>query len=216
MSDSAKQEFNNKISRLTKSAAYLNYCEEVYEYRMYLFNMMDRQQLDFIFNDISLCDKDTVLDIGCGYGSILNTLIEKRGCSGIGVDQLSSNYVLSKNKRFKYVSADFNNIDNLNINPTVTLLIDSIYFSSDPQKLICYLHSIKNNHIYLFYSQYLFKDDSADKGKLHGDFTAIAQILKKNGIPYKMIKYSENEKILYDKSLSVLEKMKNSFIYEGN
>lgn len=90
MSDSVKNEFDNKISRLTKSTAYLNYCQEVYGYRMYLFNMMDREQLDFIFNNISLRDNDTILDIGCGYGTILNTLTEKHGCSGIGVDQLSS------------------------------------------------------------------------------------------------------------------------------
>jgi hypothetical protein len=39
-----KDEFDNRIGRLTKSKAYLDYCEEVYGYRIYLFNMMDQEQ----------------------------------------------------------------------------------------------------------------------------------------------------------------------------
>ena len=44
-----KDEFSVKIGRLTKSSAYLNYCEEVYGYRAYLFNMLDKQQMEDTF-----------------------------------------------------------------------------------------------------------------------------------------------------------------------
>lgn len=77
MDNNIKQEFDNKIKRLTKSKTYLDYCEEVYGYRMYLFNMMDEEQLDFVFDSIPLSADDTVLDLGCGTGSILNALVKK-------------------------------------------------------------------------------------------------------------------------------------------
>ena len=85
-----RDEFSEKIGRLTKSSAYLDFCEEVYGYRIYLFNMMDKQQIDFVLNAITVSAEDTVLDLGCGYGSILNLLVNKYGCRGIGIDQLNS------------------------------------------------------------------------------------------------------------------------------
>ena len=48
----AKNEFSEKIERLTRSSAYLDFCEEVYGYRVYLFNMMDKQQIDFELNNM--------------------------------------------------------------------------------------------------------------------------------------------------------------------
>ena len=101
-SESVKDEFDNKIGRLTKSKAYLDFCEEVYGYRMYMFNMMDREQLDFVFNSIPLSSDDTLLDLGCGSGSILNLLVEKYGCSGIGIDQLNSD-VIGKRQQVRYL-----------------------------------------------------------------------------------------------------------------
>ena len=102
LSNSIKEEFDNKINRLTKSTAYLDYCEEVYKYRMYLFNMMDKEQLDFIFNVIPLSFRDIVLDMGCGSGSILNALAEKSGCNGIGIDQLCRTTINFENKNIRY------------------------------------------------------------------------------------------------------------------
>jgi len=178
--------------------------------------MMDKEQLDFIFNVIPLSFKDIVLDMGCGSGSILNALVKKSECSGIGIDQLSSTTVTFESKNIKYLNGDIDDIENFNLQPTVTLLIDSIYFSCDPEKLIRSLCRINNNRIYLFYSQYLFENDIANKGVLRGDFTNISDILKKIKVSYKIIEYSKNERILYEKSLYALEKRKKAFICEGN
>jgi cyclopropane fatty-acyl-phospholipid synthase-like methyltransferase len=71
-------EFSEKIDRLTKSSTYLDYCEEVYGYRVYLFNMMDKQQIDFILNAIPVTEKDTLLDLGCGSGLFSKAKLLKR------------------------------------------------------------------------------------------------------------------------------------------
>lgn len=216
MSDSVKREFENKISRLTKSGAYLDFCEEVYGYRMYLFNMMDKEQLDFVFNSIPLSSNDTVLDLGCGSGSILSTLVEKSGCFGVGIDQLNRDFVEAKDISMKYLRGDIDRISDYSLNPTVTLSIDSLYFIRDPEALLCYLYGIKNNRMYLFYSQYLFEDSPLGKDALRGGSTKIADILNRNSIPYKTIDFSENERILYERSLNALKKREEEFKREGN
>ncbi len=211
-----KDEFSKKIDRLTRSSAYLDFCEEVYGYRVYLFNMMDKQQIDFVLNSIPVSAEDALVDLGCGSGSILNLLVTKYGCRGIGVDQLDSDILERTGKAITYINGDIDRISDYSVRPTVTLSIDSLYFSKDLDKLVQQLNSIENNKMYLFYSQYIFDEVSGDKSILHSHNTKIADVLNKNKIPFKTIDYSENERLLYENSLRVLQKYKRVFEGEGN
>ncbi len=211
-----KDEFGNKIGRLTKSEAYLDFCEEVYGYRIYLFNMMDKEQLDFILSSVSLSHEDTILDLGCGSGSILNLLAVKYGCSGIGIDQLNRDIVAKDDQLITYINGDIDRISDYKLTPTVTLSIDSLYFSKDLDKLLRHLYGLKNNRMYLFYSQYLFEETIGDRDALRSDHTKVADVLSKNGFSYKTIDYSKNERLLYERSLIALKKRKEEFMNEGN
>ena len=211
-----KDEFSKKINRLTRSSAYLDYCEEVYGYRVYLFNMMDKQQIDFILSSIPVSSDDTLVDLGCGPGSILNLLVTKYRCQGIGIDQLDDKILGRTSKTITYINGDIDRISDYSIKPTITLSIDSLYFSNDLDKLVRQLNSIENNKMYLFYSQYIFDEVSGDKSILHSCNTKIADILNKNRIPFKTIDYSENESLLYENSLRLLQKYKRAFEDEGN
>lgn len=211
-----QSEFNNKIRRLASSTAYLDYCEKVYGYRLYLFNMMDKEQIDFVLNSIPISSSDTILDLGCGYASILNALFEKYKCKPIGIDLLDEDIIVKRNTSVTYIKDDIDKISDYEINPTITLSIDSLYFSGDLEKLINQLYSIGNNKMYLFYSQYIFDEDFEDKSILKSNNTKLARILNGNHIPYKIIEYSENERKLYENSLIALENCKQDFINEGN
>ncbi len=211
-----KDEFSKKIDRLTRSSAYLDFCEEVYGYRVYLFNMMDRQQIDFVLNSIPVSSEDTLMDLGCGSGSILNLLSTKYGCRGIGIDQLDGDIIGRASNAITYINGDIDKISDYSIEPTITLSIDSLYFSNNLDKLVRQLNNIENNKMYLFYSQYIFDEDSRDKSILHSHNTKIADALNKNRISFKTIDYSENERLLYENSLKVLQKYKRAFEDEGN
>lgn len=211
-----RDEFSRKIDRFTRSAAYLDFCEEVYGYRTYLFNMMDKQQIDFVLNNISISSGDTVLDLGCGSGSILSLLAAKYGCRGIGIDQLDADIIERNSKAIKYINGDIDRISEYNIRPTVVLSIDSLYFSKNMDRLVQQLDHMGSSRSYLFYSQYIFDEASADKSILRGNNTKIADVLNKNGICYKTVDYSENEHLLYERSLKALEKYKKQFENEGN
>lgn len=211
-----KNEFSEKVDRLTRSSAYLDFCEEVYGYRMYLFNMTDKQQIDFVLNSIPVCSDDTVVDLGCGSGSVLDGLVKKYGCSGIGIDQLSDDIVKRNSGAITYINGDINNFSDYGIKPAVTLCVDSLYFVNDTENLIRVLQGIVNNKMYLFYSQYIFDEASCDKSILQGNNTVLAGILNKSGISYKAVDYSDNERLLYENSLKALRKLKKAFEDEGN
>lgn len=209
-------EFDKKIGRLIKSAAYLDYCRELTGYEIYLFNMMDKEQLDFIFDSIPISSGDMVLDIGCGSGCILNKLCKRKGCSGVGVDILPRGLTTLNNENTRYLNAGIDDIGDFDLKPTLTLSVDSLYFSSDPEKPLKSLCAMENNRIYLFYSQYIFDDSAEDKSILGADSTRVARILKKIGVPYQTVDYSENERRLYEKSIPALEKRCDAFKGEGN
>lgn len=211
-----KDEFKRKIDRLTRSSAYLDFCEEVYGYRVYLFNMMDKQQIDFVLSSIPVSKEDTLVDLGCGSGSILNLLVLKYGCRGIGIDQLDVEVSGRTSKRINYINGDIDRISDYDVKPTITLSMDSLYFSKDLDQLVRQLYKIENNKMYFFYSQYIFDESSGDKNILQRDHTKMADVLNNNGIPFKTIDYSENEHLLYEHALRVLPKYKRAFEREGN
>lgn len=150
------------------------------------------------------------------YDGIIKNLITKYGCKGIGIDQLNNETVERNSKKITYINGDIDKLSEYGLKPSITLAIDSIYFSNDLDKLIQQLKSIRNNRLYLFYSQYIFDESSGDRSILHCDKTRLAEILKENEIPYKTVDYSENERSLYENSLRVLRKHENALKYEGN
>jgi SAM-dependent methyltransferase len=160
------EEFAYKIGRLTKSKAYLDFCEEVCGYRLYLFNMLDREQLDFIIRSIPLTSSDCILDLGCGAGSILNFLADKYGCSGIGLDRLERDvFKGNRNSSVSYVKGDMDRLRDYHLHPTVALSIDSLYFSRDLNALLRDLFDLRNCRKYIFYSQYLLDESARDRSR---------------------------------------------------
>lgn len=209
-----REEFSGIVERASNSKAYIDFCGEVYGYRMPLFNMMDKEQLDFIFDSIQVSSSDTVLDVGCGTGGILNHLVEKYACNGIGIDQLDP-LDSAKNGLINYIQGDLDNIAGYELTANICLAIDSLYFSENMEALICDLKSI-SNRMYLFYSQYLFDATKKHETSLLADHTRLGSVLLQTGCPYKTIDFSTNEQSLYEKGLTILPKYRDLFEAEGN
>lgn len=211
-----KDEFSNRFERLTRSKAYLDYCEQVYGYREYLLNMMDKEQIDFLLNNIPVSGEDIIMDLGCGPGSILNLLIRKYGCKGYGIDQLDRAIIERADTAFTYINDDIDKISAYDLKPTITLAVDSLYFGCELDLLFSRLSHIGHNRMYLFFSQYIFDEARVSKSILQDNNTIIAGALNRNNISYKTIDYSENEQHLYENSLKVLPEYEKAFEDEGN
>lgn len=211
-----KEEFNDLIDRAASSEAYLNYCEEIYGYRISLFNMMDKTQLDFLFNNISITKNDSILDLGCGNGGILNFLMQKYECHGVGVDQLENEIFKKYNGSATYIDGSLDELESFSICPSITIAVDSLYFSNELDRLLNTLTNLKSNRLYLYYSQYIFDEKQEDNGILKYNNTRLARNLNQSGINYKTIDYSKNERDLYERAIHILPKYKDAFEREGN
>jgi len=213
---SQSNEFVDKIARLSRSETYLDFCQEAYGYRLPLFNMMDQEQFDFLFSEMKCSDADVILDLGCGSGSVLRYVTEKFGCKGVGIDLLSRELLPPDSETIHYISGDIDCFSELFVKPSITLCIDSLYFSNDLGKLLSQIHSLQYNRAFLFYSQYIFEENPADRTILQADHTVLAGILRQQNIPYRAVDFSGNERALYPAALSALEKRKDEFRLEGN
>jgi SAM-dependent methyltransferase len=211
-----KDEFNGMISRAVSSQAYLDFCSEVSGYRMLLFNMMDKPQLDYLLNAVPINKEDTILDLGCGEGSILNYLVQKYQCQGIGIDQVNSEIVMKNNKLIKYINGSIDELEKYKLNPSITVAIDSMYFSNNLDKLLSTVTSTKDNRLYLYYSQYIFDENKEDRNILDYNNTSLAKSLEKAEVSYRVINYSENERNLYERTLEILPKYREALEIEGN
>lgn len=204
----AREEFNRTISCGIESAAYLDYCKEIYGYRLPLFNMMDKEQLDYLFNSIPISAGDTILDLGCGAGGILGSLVDKYACRGIGIDQVNAAMVRGCSPKISYIEGDLDNLQDYHVKPGVTLAVDSLYFSNDLDLLLRRLHDVPGNRLYMYYSQYIFDETSKDEALLEKDYTRLARGLQRNWLSYRTIDYSANEQALYENSIKALPKYK--------
>lgn len=214
--EKVKDEFNDFIDRATSSEAYLNYCTEAYGYRMGLFNMMDKAQLDFLFSNISIAKNDSILDLGCGNGCILDFLMKKYQCHGVGIDMLETDKFKKYNRSFDYIEGNIDELESYGICPNITVAVDSLYFINDLDRLVKKLTDIKENRLYLYYSQYIFDENQEEKAILDRSNTRLAKSLNHARINYKIIDYSENERNLYENGLQILPKYKDAFAQEGN
>ncbi len=212
----ARAEFDGLINSASGSEAYLDYCEEIYGYRMPLFNAMDKEQLDYLFNTVAISKRDSVLDLGCGAGCILDYLVRKYSCYGIGIDQLDEATVKRSSPVISYIEGDLDALKDYKLKPTVTLAVDSLYFSSNLEGLLRVLKSVPANRLYLYYSQYIFDEYKMDKAILDHNNTRLALGLQKSELAYSVRDYSTNEHALYEKALTILPKYKEAMIREGN
>jgi SAM-dependent methyltransferase len=209
-------EFEDLIYRATLSEAYLNYCTEIYGYEMCLFSMMDKSQLDFLFHNISIRRDSSVLDLGCGNGCILDFLVRKYGCRGVGIDQLDAKVFKNYNKSIQYIDGSMDELESYGIHSDITISVDSLYFCNNLDKLLHTLTNQKENRLYLYYSQYIFDGEHTDKDILTCNNTRLARSLNLAGINYRVIDYSENERQLYERGLQVLPEYEDAFDREGN
>lgn len=209
-------EFENIIYRATSSEAYLNYCTEIYGYEMCLFNMMDKSQLDFLFHNILIEKNSSILDLGCGNGCILDYLVKKYECHGVGIDQLDTEVFKKYNRSIKYIDGSMDELEAYDINSDITVSVDSLYFCNDLYQLLNTLTNRKDNRLYLYYSQYIFDEEHNDKDILTFNNTRLARSLNLAGINYKVIDYSENERQLYERGIQVLPEYEDAFDREGN
>lgn len=110
-----------------------------------VFSSWQKQRADIVISLVK--PGSTVLDIGCGDGSILKYLKEKANISGIGIDVDQSVLDRANQLGIKTIKIDVNKISELQSLPTVDYILgfEIIEHMPNPEKIIHYLSEKTRN-----------------------------------------------------------------------
>lgn len=215
--------YNAFYSKAEKSKAHGIFCEKVYGINLCQHGMADAAQINALMEETGIDESSTVLDVGCGTGSITNHIQEKTNCRITGLDvspaaiESAVNTYSGKSERIDFVVGDIES-HALEANAyDAILLIDTHYFIDDfPALITRLLCALKDNGNLAIFSDEGRGIDGADDSKVQADETLIGQYLDQNKIPYRAINLSKENAEHWKKKQEVLIEMKEMFLQENN
>jgi ubiquinone/menaquinone biosynthesis C-methylase UbiE len=205
--------------RVKNSKTFSEYCNSVYDIDFSQDGFCDRNHIDFMINKLGISQNDNCLDIGCGNGKIAEYISKKIECNVSGIDY-SSNAISeaqkSKNNKVEFHTGNINELTIERCKYNIVYLIDSIYFSNDYSRTIKEINNSlqKNGKIAMFYSEVMFKKENQKYSKENE--THIGEILHENNYAYQAYDLTSDLYEIMKKKKIVANKLKNSFIKEGN
>lgn len=123
--------------------------------------IMNRQNSPLYYETIkllSLLESDSVLDIGCGNGYVLNLMAQKCKATYTGIDTSSSiietanrrNRIFVKNKKMSFSCQDVSNMAFICGDFSKVYTINTVYFWSDPAKSMSEIcRVLKHNGVFI-------------------------------------------------------------------
>lgn len=120
-------------------------------------SMLDQEQFKYILTEVAKTNGN-IIDLGCGKGGIASCIQQTTMRKVVGIDKSKEMLKIAKfsNNQISWVQGDLNNLDEDYLEIGCILLIDSIYFSMDYEKLLHKLQKYlaKNGSIIIAYSEY--------------------------------------------------------------
>jgi cyclopropane fatty-acyl-phospholipid synthase-like methyltransferase len=200
-----------------KSGAYSEYCDKLFGCDFTQQGFADTAQLDRMLHILDIKPGESVLDIGCGNGSMLEYICGKTGARGTGFDVSAMAIEQAKqrahdNEMLSFECADVNEKQYADSSFDAVLAMDTAYFTADLNKTAAdiYRWLKPGGRFAAFYSAFRFSpEDAQHKLSAHG--TAMAQALKCAGIKYYVNDFTKSHYEHMKKKRAVLQSLKQRF-----
>lgn len=208
-------EYQEFYETTKKSRLFSEYCEGVFGLDFSQDGFSTIKQVDDLISIAKIKEKQTVLDIGCGNGKMLEYINEKTGVEVYGFDY-SENAIQDATERtaFKkdYFHFETGSIGNINYKPEMfdtIISVDTMYFANNLSGFVQQIHNwLKPNGIFLcFYGEGHLKPKSKDQYN-----TELAEAFDELKISYEVLDYNEEHYELMKHKRLVADKMKQDFI----
>lgn len=197
-------------------------CQRVYGSDRCQFNMMTQRQLDKLLEVLNLSGDDSVLDLGCGIGSITEHIADVTGARMTGIDfsaeaiQRAQERTERKRDRLSFQTMDMDELHFPVGSFDAIIAVDTFYFVADLNRT---LHTIREclrdeGQLGVFYSARISTEQP--KENLTPKGTPLAKALQECGLPFHDWDFSQDEKEFWEKSEQTAEGLKQEFEAEGN
>lgn len=170
-----------------RSGAYSEYCAALFGRDFTQQGFADIAQLERMLGILDIRPGESVLDIGCGNGSMLEYICAATGASGHGFD-ISDTAIAQAKRRsggLSFERADINEKQYADASFDAVLAVDTAYFTADLSKTAAdiYRWLKPGGRLAAFYSEFSFSSGGG-KDTLSAHGTAMAKSLKEAGIAY--------------------------------
>ncbi len=203
-----------------KSKAYSEYCEKLFGHDFTQQGFSDIKQLGLMLDTIDIKTGESLLDIGCGSGRMLEYICDKTGARGFGFDisqkAIEQAKERTKGKGLVFEQGDINTKQYPDESFGVILAADTAYFTKDLESAFRRIYGWlkKSGRLAVFYSAFRFSDgDPSEMLTVHG--TALARALSAAGIEYSFVDLTRSHYEHMKKKRSIIAGMKRRFEAEG-
>ena len=211
------KEVGEFLARLDDSAVFSLFCTKVYGRDLGQMNRMDMLQLDRLLIQLQLTKNDHVLDLGCGLGKITEHISDITQAKITGIDFATEAIIRAQNRtktkinRLSYIEADINDLSFPSKYFSCVIAIDSLYgdFIDDLDNVICKLVKFLKPHgqMGIFHTEF-----SLNVNDLQPHMTSVALALINQNLDFKTWDFTENEKQLLQKKISIAEELESKFM----
>ena len=216
------QEFGDWMIGCEQSAAYREFCRQVYGSERCQFDMMTQIQLEKLLDVLKASKCDRILDLGCGTGALTEYFADHFDGHITGIDfssaaiEFAQNRTKGKRNRLTFQVMDMDQINFPSNSFDTMISIDTLYFVKDLHKTV---HAMQvslqeDGQMGIFYTTKISVDEP--KEMLCPENTVLAKILKQCGLQFETWEFTMEEKELWENSVRFANQLKDQFIDEGN
>lgn len=219
--DEAQAGFSAMMILSAESAVSAEFNRRLHGENLCQFNMMSMDQLGKMLEELDLQPGETVLDAGCGVGTIAEYISDKTGAKMTGVDfaeeaiQWARDRTTGKRDRLAYDIGNMNALDYPDHSFDAIIAIDTLYFVKDLNAVMRNLKRMlkPGGRMGIFWSQFVDEGDTADD--LLPDHTKLAVAAREANLGYRYVDYTEQEKHSWERCMQISEELKDAFMEEG-
>lgn len=203
-----------------KSRAYSEYCKELFGYDFTQQGFCGIAQIESMLEILRIVPGESVLDIGCGSGKMLEYICDKTGATGYGFD-ISHKAIEQALERtignaLRFEQGDINTKQYAQGSFDAVLAVDTAYFTEDLESTFKRIYGwLKDGgRLAVFYSAFRFLARSPmEMLTMHG--TELAKALCAAGIEYSAMDFTHNYYEHMKKKRIIISGLKERFEAEG-
>jgi cyclopropane fatty-acyl-phospholipid synthase-like methyltransferase len=204
-----------------RSAAFALFCERVYGRNLNQYGTADMRQIDELVELLHLGEGSTVLDIGCGIGTMADYIAGLSGAEVTGIDT-SEVLIARARERFResnrlhFKAMNMDNLEFASGSFDAIISIDSLYFAKDLDGTIGgFCRVLKSSgQMGLFHTQVLSPNDPAER--LRPEEGSVGRALVSRGVKFTAHDQTQANLEFWQRSKRVAEELKFAFEEEGN